>query len=337
MTQLLVDLGEREIVRSIIPQFVSGAGDDCAIVGFAAGCLVLTTDPVPKPAALLIGKDPDLYWMGRLLVTINASDLAASGAHPLAFLAAIDAPSNLPVESLKRLLAGIKDACAAEGLSYSGGNLRESSEVAAVGTAVGFTEKPITRRGAKVGHAVVSIGAGGIFWRDALTLLRGGSLDDRKSSPVFMPHSQLKAMEILNREHLISVAIDNSDGLLPSLKLLAEANGLGIELDLDSLRVPAADGLEIDPARLWLGWGDWNVVAGVVPENLQRASELAGSVGSKVVRVGRFIEMPGEVLLRRGHSFTPAPRLESERFARDSWFSQGIEGYVAQLLSVPLP
>lgn len=32
-----------------------------------------------------------------------------------------------------------------------------------------------------------------------------------------------------------------------------------------------------------------------------------------------------------------APRLESERFAQDSWFGSGIQGYVDLLLGVDLP
>jgi len=32
-----------------------------------------------------------------------------------------------------------------------------------------------------------------------------------------------------------------------------------------------------------------------------------------------------------------APRLESERFAKDSWFTAGIEGYIQALLQVELP
>src|SRR5438309_1624353 len=96
MSQILQDLGERELIRSILPKYCASVGDDCAMVPIGDVDLLMTTDPVPQPAARLLGNDPDLYWMGWLLVVISASDLAAAGAQPLAFLAAIEAPSSLP-------------------------------------------------------------------------------------------------------------------------------------------------------------------------------------------------------------------------------------------------
>ena len=138
MQQILQDLGERELIRSVLPKYCSGVGDDCAVVQLGDVDLLITTDPVPQPAARLLGKDPDVYWMGWLLVVINASDLAAAGAQPLAFLAAIEAPSNLPTSQFERLLEGVRDGCNAEGLYYAGGNLREAKgKLAAVGTALG--------------------------------------------------------------------------------------------------------------------------------------------------------------------------------------------------------
>jgi thiamine monophosphate kinase len=73
------------------------AGNDCAILNTLEGYIVVTTDPVPPPAARGIGGDDDLFWMGWLLVTINASDVAASGSAPQAFVAALEMPASLPV------------------------------------------------------------------------------------------------------------------------------------------------------------------------------------------------------------------------------------------------
>lgn len=97
----LGDLGERRILREVIPRFSSAAGDDCAAIHGGAGTTVITTDPVPPPAATVIGGDPDLFWTGWLLVTINASDIAASGARPVAFVAALDLPRDLEVSSFE--------------------------------------------------------------------------------------------------------------------------------------------------------------------------------------------------------------------------------------------
>lgn len=340
MREVLGDLGEREIIRRILPRFSEGIGNDCGVVDVPAGQLIATTDPVPEPAAKVIGLDPDLYWMGWLLVVINASDLAAAGARPVAFLAAIETPSSLEVAEFERLLLGIKEGCSQEGLAYIGGNLREAQKIGAVGVAFGRTEggRVLRRTGAREGDVVISVGSGGRFWRDALLIRNGSNLRDRQSSPVFRPRSQLQAMRALNEGGAVVAAMDNSDGLLPTLQQLAEANGLVIEVDLQALPSPeGASMLSVDPVRLWLGWGDWNVVAVVRAEEVDRAARIAQGVGSIAVPIGRFVGGEPRVLLRRGTVLKAAPRLESERFAMDSWFSNGIDGYVENLLRAELP
>src|SRR5216684_1382291 len=186
----LFDFGERRILREIIPRFVADAGDDCASVLLGSSQFVITTDPVPRPAAQVIGRDDDPYWLGWLLVTINASDIAASGARPEGFVAALDLPQKFPVPSFERLLEGIKDSCHVHALRYVGGNIREAKEVAAVGTAFGSSPcTPLRRRGAKSGDNVVVLGTGGRFWYDAF-MLRAGRNVEKKSSPLFSPIAQ---------------------------------------------------------------------------------------------------------------------------------------------------
>ena len=338
MAASLKDLGERNIVRTILPRFVGGVGDDCAVLDCNTQQVIVTTDPVPEPAAKLIGGDPDPYWMGWLLVTINASDLSAAGAVPLGFLAAIEAPSETSVEDFERLLQGISECCDAEGLVYAGGNLREGGRLTAVGTAIGLCKpgKTLHRRGAEDSHVLVSVGDAGVFWQDALTLRRGGTVEDKSSSPVFRPRSQLRVMHQLAKAGVISAAIDNSDGLLPTLNQLAEANNLAVELDLDMIpTVARSNGVE--PQRLWLGWGDWNVIATVPSEELGTAQKIALDCDSLATPIGRLAKGTPQVVIKKGNSVTPAPRLESERFAQDSWFARGIDAYIDMLLNVKLP
>jgi len=336
----LRSIGERRIVSEILPDYVVGIGSDCATIDLANLQIVTTTDPVPEPAAKLLGGDPDLYWMGWLLVVINASDLSAAGATPLAFLAALEVPSALSIEDFRRLLLGIKECCAAEGLRYAGGNLREAARVSAVGTAIGLGPQTgaITRSGVRRDDILVTVGRGGIFWRDVLSL-RAGLFVDKDNSPVFRPRSQLALMQRLATERLVAAAIDNSDGLLPTLQQFAVANGLRVVLDLEQLRVPGIPDAAgpIDPARLWLGWGDWNVIAAIPQPLVLPAQRLAEASGGFLLPIGRFHDGKPEVSLKRGGTVSPAPRLESERFAADSWFSAGIDAYLDQLMTLSIP
>jgi thiamine-monophosphate kinase len=336
----LIDLGEREILKQIIPRFASGAGDDCACLDIAAGQLVATTDPVPPPAAASIGRDEDPFWMGWLLVTINVSDIAAAGAEPLGFLAAIECEAAYSTASFERLLEGIKASCEEAGISYVGGNLREAQKLSAVGTAFGVctSYKALTRVGARAGDYLISVGQGGAFWRDALRLLTGKELVRKGDSPVFRPISQIRLMHQLARRHLVRAAMDNSDGLLPTLNELAGRNGLGVVVDLNALFVPNMTIEEsFDSARYWLGWGDWNVIAAISPEHKAEIDEIARKVGTPIYHIGSFTNEYAGVLLRRGQKVATAPRLESERFASDSWMLKGIDEYVRLLKTVELP
>lgn len=336
----LIDLGEREILKQIIPRFVKGAGDDCAILEIPGGHLVVTTDPVPPPAAAAIGRDDDPFWMGWLLVTINVSDLAAAGAVPLGFVAAIECEAERTTVSFERLLEGVKAGCSAAQIAYVGGNLREAARLSAVGTAFGvcIPYQPLTRVGAKDGDVIISIGQGGVFWRDAIRLLGGKHIAQKEKSPVFKPVSQIGFVHQLAREHLVGAAMDNSDGLLPTLSELAFKNSLGVVLDLDALTVPELTHDESDDAaRYWLGWGDWNVILAVSPAHANRVFELANLTGASANQIGRFTAEHREVTLKRGANTALAPRLESERFARDSWMLKGIGEYVRMLKEVSLP
>lgn len=307
----LIDLGERQILQTIIPRFVAGAGDDCAVIKLPLGELVATTDPVPPPAAASIGRDDDPFWMGWLLVTINASDLAAAGACPLAFLAAVECEAKREVSAFERLLEGIKAACDDAALAYVGGNIREAKGLAAVGVGLGLCHphRALGRTGAQDGDLVLSVGQGGIFWRDALKMLDGKGPVSKEKSPLYKPRSQIRVMHHLASRGLIRAAMDNSDGLLPTLSELASKNALGIELDVDLLVVPELTAQERpDQARMWLGWGDWNVIACVSPDRSDEAIGRSEELGAVVVHIGRFSSGHSGVLLRRGESIIAAPR-----------------------------
>lgn len=335
----LRDLGERRILSEIVSDFASSIGDDCAVVDFLDRRLVVSTDPVPAPAARVIGNDSDPYWMGWLSVTINASDLAAAGAQPLAFLAAIELPDDYPVGDFRRLLAGIRDSCAAENLNYIGGNLKEGPRDSIVGTVVGHCESsPLTRAGASPGNRIMSIGQGGRFWRDAMAVRADPSAVDKQRSPLFAPTSQIGPCAVLAAAGLIKAAIDNSDGTLPSLEQLAISSGVQVVLNLPSLGADqSASESQISERRAWLGWGDWNVFIVVEEGTVGRVRAQCAALGVAATDIGWVESGEAGLHLVGDSERVRAPRLESERFSQDSWFSDGIDGYIERLLSVPLP
>ncbi len=340
----LRDLGERELIRTIVTRYTaSGVGHDCAELERFSDNVIITTDPVPPPAAEVIGGDPDPYWKGWLLVIINASDLAAAAATPWAFLAAAEASPNMDLVLFERFMQGIQDACEQEELAYVGGNLREADRLAAVGIAVGYRNKTIrlNRTGINDGDLVVVVGDGGRFWLDALSVKAGLSIADKTASPLFAPRSQSRLMRQVVSENLICASMDNSDGLLSSVAELCRANGIGADIDLTAFPAPTgyervSNAIGVSSARLWLGWGDWNVLAAAPAHCESKLRELR-KTGQAVHVIGRFAKDLDGPYVRFGHDLTPSPRIDSERFARDSWFAAGIDSYIELLKNAPLP
>lgn len=61
------------------------------------------------------------------------------------------------------------------------------------------------------------------------------------------------------------------------------------------------------------------------------------ATGGIATAIGRAVEGRAEVLLTNGKSAIRAGRLESERFAVDSWFKEGIEAYMRRLREFHIP
>ena len=334
----LRELGERRLLREVIPRFTDGAGHDCAAFEAKGKYCAVTTDPVPRPVAWSVGRTEDLYWLGWLLVTINGSDIAASGAQPHSFYAALDLPRDLELSEFERLLKGIQASCRKLGFKYAGGNIREAETINAVGTAVGFSESQcLTRRGARAGSWVVAVGVGGLFWSDYLKVKSGLNVDTL-TSPLFSPVARTNEMARLHAEGYVECAMDASDGLAPTLAELARVNELDILVDLEAIRQASEELTRLERAeRLWMGWGDWLVVISVGEAQVDRFLEAVQAQGTAMTVIGRFLPGEGKVRLRGETSEIMLERLESERFAEDSWFHQGLEGYEEMLRSLPLP
>lgn len=253
-------------------------------------------------------------------MTINASDVAASGARPEGFLAAVDLPREYPIKDFEHLLKGIQASCDANGLRYVGGNLREAITLAAVGTAFGSSPiLPLSRKGAQIGDHIIILGEGGRFWADVFRHRRGDIID-KLSSPMFSPVSQVNVVYRLHEAGLIHCAMDTSDGFAPTLEELALVNDASIEIDVSLLRRYSEGFSDIiaRAERLWFGWGDWTVVAAVGHEMLPQLKQVMDALIKPWSDVGRIVPGPTGVYLLDGSNKLRAQRLELERFAPDS-------------------
>ena len=107
----------------------------------------------------------------------------------------------------------------------------------------------------------------------------------------------------------LNSSLDSSDGLARSLHIIADAGGVGIELN----SLPAGRGVAtfarvntLDLERLVLTGGEEYVVVGTLtPDSLGRARRALDRVRGELVVIGRVTNRRGEVTLQEGRMIKP--------------------------------
>ena len=96
-----------------------------------------------------------------------------------------------------------------------------------------------------------------------------------------------------------------------------------------------SSGLQIEPIRLALGWGDWQLVATCSPNDLNRVREISKRHEVPLHVLGEVQNGAG-VTLKCSEGVGKMFPLDSQRFTRDSWFTAGLESYIEQITLGPL-
>lgn len=348
-TKRLADLGERRIIDEVLrPRYgMTGLfGDDCAVLapeGVGDAAIVATTDPCPHPVAALVGWD-DLYYWGWLGATINLSDLAASGARPLGLLASYDLPTTTLVGEFERLLDGVDDACVAAGTAVAGGNIRDAAVLGMCATAIGAcpSGRRLRRTGAEPGDEIVVIGPLGAFLAGAVAEFLDLDLPDGDRDwllpRLLTPRAQVASGMALATRGLVKAAIDNSDGLLGACRELARSNGCGVDVDSSSLTLhgPArrvAEAAALDPIKLALGFGDWQLVVVIEEGRSAAVVEVVRGLGQEATLVGRMTDgLP--IVTLDGTDGAVVTGTDHQRFSSESWSAASFEGVVSDLRSL---
>ena len=280
-----------------------GPGDDAAVLEPSAGHkLVVTTDVLVEGLDFTAALSEPEDW-GWKAVVANLSDLAAMAAEARWLVLALTVPDPTPVATLERVYAGVGEACRAFGVALVGGDISAGPALSMAVTALGETERPVPRSGARPGDRLAVSGPLGAA-AAGLALLQSGdpaaagllgrfpglAAAHRRPQPAL-------AMGLALARAGATAMIDVSDGLAGDALHLAEASGVGIEVH--DAAVPLAPGvaeaaalLGRDPLELAIGGGEDFVLAAALP----RAADLGG-----VLDCGRFTADPStRVRVTRG-------------------------------------
>ncbi|WP_306054045.1 thiamine-phosphate kinase [Natronococcus wangiae] len=279
-------------------------GDDAA----AVDGLVVTTDMLHERTDFPAGTTR--YTAGWRSVGASLSDVAAMGADATAAVAAYAAPAFVE-EELLAFVRGATDVCDLVGAEYVGGDLDGHGEFTVATTAIGRTDEPVPRSGARPGDVVCVTGTVGRS-AAALEYFERAAAGDRdaleRANALFQFEPRVAAGRALACN--ASAMMDSSDGLARSLHQLADASGCGFAIDAGP--IPIDDAVravtDTDDAALELAttFGeDFELVVAIPEGEVETARDAIdvplSAIGS-VVDASEGITLDGEPLEDRGYT-----------------------------------
>jgi thiamine-monophosphate kinase len=281
--------------------------DDAALMMPPVGReLVLTADAMVAGVHFLPDDPPDL--IGRKLLRVNLSDLAAKGAVPLSYLMTLSAPKATPDDWFAGFAAGLAADQATYGVSLLGGDTTSTPGPLSLSlTIIGHVAPgtAVRRSGARAGDLLFvtgTIGDGALGLAVALGRLSdpSGHLLGRYRLP--QPRVGLAITGVA------SAGMDVSDGLVQDLGHMCQASDVAAEVMADHVPL-SVQARTAGPA--WLetcltGGDDYELLLAVPPDRADALRHVAAAARVPLTRIGRFRAGPPSVVVR-GPDGTPMP------------------------------
>ena len=298
---------ERDWIDRYIRPLVRASGadqlrDDVAVLSSKAPTIV-TMDTLVEGRHFL-RSDP-LNTVGQKLVRVNVSDIHAKGALPTEALLSVAWPQGRDEVDFAALMAGIGEDIATFGIDLIGGDTVSTDGplvLTLILTGQCLGEAPIRRAGKVAEGSKLWLSGpvgGGVIGLEAA--LNGG--DDKDIQRYQCP-------DISNRDHAKRVSskalasIDISDGLLLDTLALAEANRLGVHVDLDQIWLFRPTEKVDETLEQATGGDDYQIVI---------ATRSDVTFDPRYFRpFGHFTSQPGLTLSYRGEPITRPEKLGFE-------------------------
>lgn len=218
----------------------AGIGEDCAaLVLDEDEVFVMSTDPITGT-----GKD-----MGKLAVLVTANDLASSGAEPIGVMLTILLPPGTEETVLKQIMREAEAACEKYHMQIIGGHTEISAAVnrpliSVSGVGKAKRGKLISTAGARPGMDIVVSKWIGIEGTAILAKEKEKELLSKYSTTFIERAKDLDAYISVLSEAAVAVRSGVSamhdvteGGIFGALWEMAEASGVGLEIDLKKIPV----------------------------------------------------------------------------------------------------
>ena len=275
--------------RPLAGEGALGLTDDAALLAPPPGQeLVLAADAMVAGVHFLPDDPPET--IGRKLLRVNLSDLAAMGADPLGYLMTIALPRGTPDSWLEAFTLGLAQDQAEYGLSVLGGDTVSTPGPLTLSLTILGTVPPgqaLRRGGARPGDEIWvtgTIGDGHLGLAAARGTLADpdGYLADRYR----LPQPRLSIGRALRG--VATACMDVSDGLVQDLGHLCRASDCGAVIHASSIpRSPAAQ--DADISALITGGDDYELLFSLPPGSLPS--------GMAATRIGQFTATSMDVVV----------------------------------------
>ena len=316
--------GFHERLKALLPpspKDLLPLGDDCTAIAPGPGeVLLASTDSVAQGTHFPPGTPARL--VGRLAAAVNLSDLAANGGRPEGLLSCLLLPPSTKRRWAEEVLLGMNETARAHGARVLGGDTKSSPVPIVVATALGWGRrgKLMPRSGARAGDLIAVTG----------TVGRGGALVtalDRGLGNRARVLQELLSVEPRCREGMVlrdfaHAAIDSSDGLAKSLRLIGSASGVGARVDEKRLPYHPAVGrvagkISLAPSDLAFLGGDYELVLAIPPSRKSACERRVRRAGFPLHFIGEFTRSRTFRLEQDGDE-RPLPEVGWDSFASQS-------------------
>ncbi len=242
-------ISEAVLKRSVLSQIhtrreevLLGAsvGEDCAAVAVAEDeMLVISTDPIT-------GTVQDI---GDLAIQITVNDLASAGAEPVGVMLTVLLPERVSEQKMRLMMEQAEAACANVHVQIMGGHTEVTRVVnqpliSVVGVGKAKKGKLISTAGARPGMDIIITKWIGIEGTSILAKEKEEELLTRfapsflKQAKEFDQMLSVLPEAMIAREHAVAAMHDVTEGgIFGALWEMAEASGVGLEIDLKKIPV----------------------------------------------------------------------------------------------------
>ena len=283
-----------------------GIGDDAAVFAPERNALqVITADSLVEHVHF------ESSWsgydaIGYKAVAINLSDLAAMGAEPRGLLLSLALPGAFALHDFDALIDGVIEAAGEAKASLIGGNLSQSPGPVVVDVTAFGAARPrrlLTRSGGRAGDDLYVTGALGAAAAGLLLLRRGtpdrDALDEAARGCIARferPRARIRCGLLVARTRSANAAVDLSDGLAASVRLIAAASGTGAVVDARAIPIhPGVEPLARHALETAVAGGeDYELLFAVPPKRRRTFLAAVGRAGRlPVTKVGQLTRESG--------------------------------------------